>query len=70
MSDWQKSLHESVDTIDKLAGRYGSEVIDAEALQPAFENFQMRITPHVLSTIKDVGDPVWQQYVPTTQELD
>jgi len=70
MSDWQKSLHESVDTMDKLVARYGSDVIDAEGLQPAFDNFQMRITPHVLATIKDVGDPMWQQYVPTTQELD
>lgn len=70
MSEWQKSLHESVDTMDKLVGRFGGDVIDAEALQPAFDNFQMRITPHVLSTIKDVGDPMWQQYVPTVQELD
>ncbi|HXD48030.1 MAG TPA: KamA family radical SAM protein [Gemmatimonadaceae bacterium] len=70
MSDWQKILHESVDTLDKLAGRFGEDVIDVEALQPAFDNFQMRMTPNVLGTIKEVGDPMWQQYVPTTQELD
>src|SRR3954471_1882535 len=70
MSDWQKILHESVDTLDKLAGRYGSDVIDVEALEPAFDNFQVRLTPNVLATIKEVGDPIWQQYVPTTQELD
>jgi lysine 2,3-aminomutase len=70
MSDWQKILHESVDSLDKLADRYGSDVIDVDALQPAFDNFQMRLTPNVLSTIKEVGDPMWQQYVPTVQELD
>ena len=70
MSDWQKILHESVDTLDKLAGKFGSDVIDVEGLQPAFDNFQMRITPNTLSTIKEIGDPIWQQYVPTTQELD
>jgi len=70
MSDWQKVLRESVDTLDKLANRYGSDVIDVEGLAPAFDNFQMRLTPNVLSTIKEVGDPMWQQYVPTTQELD
>jgi lysine 2,3-aminomutase len=70
MSDWQKILHQSVDTLDKLADRYGSEVIDVPALGPAFDNFQMRLTPNVLSTIKEVGDPMWQQYVPTVQELD
>jgi len=70
MSDWQKILHESVDTLDKLADRYGSDVIDVEGLQPAFDNFQMRLTPNVLSTIKEIGDTMWQQYVPTVQELD
>ena len=47
MSDWQKILHESVDTLDKLAEKFGRDVIDVEALQPAFDNFQMRITPNV-----------------------
>jgi lysine 2,3-aminomutase len=70
MSDWQKSLHESIDTLDKLAKKFGDDVIDVEGLEPAFDNFQMRITPNVLATIKEVGDPMWQQYVPTTQELD
>jgi lysine 2,3-aminomutase len=70
MSDWQKVLHGGVDTLDKLAERFGSDVIDVNALQPAFDNFQMRITPNVLATIQEVGDPMWQQYVPTVQELD
>jgi len=70
MSDWQKALHQSVDSLDKLADRYGSDVIDVEGLQPAFDNFQMRITPDVLATIGEVGSPMWQQYVPTVQELD
>src|SRR5579885_3304439 len=70
MSDWQKILHESVDTLDKLAARFGPDVIDVDALAPAFDNFQMRITPNALASIKEVGDAMWQQYVPTTQELD
>src|SRR4051795_3843030 len=70
MSEWQKVLHESVDTLPKLSDRFGADVIDVEALQPAFDNFQMRITPNVLGTIKEVGDAMWQQYVPTVQELD
>ena len=70
MSDWQKILHESVDTLDKLAERFGHDVVDVEALRPAFENFQMRLTPAALGSIKEVGDPMWNQYVPTVQELD
>jgi lysine 2,3-aminomutase len=78
MSDWQKVLHQSVDSLDKLksyvADRFGPDVaereIDVTALQPAFDNFQMRITPAALDLIKEPGDPMWNQYVPTMQELD
>ena len=78
MSDWQKTLHQSVDSLDKLrdwvAERFGEEAaartIDVQALQPAFDNFQMRLTPAALGAIGEVGDSMWNQYVPTVQELD
>jgi lysine 2,3-aminomutase len=78
MSDWQKTLHQSVDSLDKLKAyvtdRFGAEVaereIDVNALQPAFDNFQMRITPAALDLIQEPGDPMWNQYIPTMQELD
>lgn len=78
MSDWQKVLHQSVDSLDKLkayvSDRFGPEVaereIDVAALQPAFDNFQMRITPAMLDLMQEPGDAMWNQFVPTTQELD
>jgi len=70
MSDWQSILHQSVDSLDKLAERFGTDVIDTRGLAPAFDNFQMRITPAALEQIKAVGDPMWNQYVPTVEELD
>ena len=70
MSEWQQVLREGVDTLEKLAKRFGDDVIDVDALKPAFDNFQMRLTPAVLEQIKEVGDPMWQQYVPTVEELD
>jgi lysine 2,3-aminomutase len=70
MSDWQKTLRESVDSLEKLAEKFGRDVIDVAALRPAFENFQMRITPAALEQIKEVGDAMWNQYVPTVQELE
>ncbi|HKO16951.1 MAG TPA: KamA family radical SAM protein [Gemmatimonadaceae bacterium] len=74
MSDWQKILHESVDSLEKLkahvAERFGEDVIDVEALRPAFDNFQMRITPAALASMGEIGSPMWNQYVPTTQELE
>ena len=78
MSDWQKVLHQSVDSLDKLKAyvtdRFGADVAEREinvaALQPAFDNFQMRITPAALDLIQEPGDAMWNQYIPTMQELD
>jgi len=78
MSDWQKTVHQSIDSLEKLHAyvteRFGAEVADREidvaALQPAFDNFQMRITPAALDLIHEPGDAMWNQYVPTMQELD
>jgi lysine 2,3-aminomutase len=69
--DWQKILKDhGVSTLEQLADRFGHDVIDVEALKPAFENFQMRISPQVLETIQGVDSPMWKQYVPTVQELE
>jgi lysine 2,3-aminomutase len=79
MSDWQKVLKdESISTLEELrsyvAERFGEEVaereIDVQALGPAFDNFQMRITRESLSQIREVGDANWNQFIPTVQELE
>ena len=79
MSDWQKILRDdSISTLEELksyvAERFGDEAaereIDVEALKPAFDNFQMRITRESLSQITDVGDANWNQFIPTVQELE
>ena len=71
MSDWQQIIrNQSIATLEKLAEKFGHDAIDVEALKPAFDNFQMRITPNALSRIGAVGDPVWNQYIPTTKELE
>ena len=70
MSEWQKVLREgSVDTLEKLAEKFGHDVIDVEALRPAFDGFQVRITPAALEQIKEVGDPMWNQYVRSTSSM-
>src|SRR5438270_5595021 len=71
MSDWQQIIKDqSIATLEKLADKFGHDVIDVEALKPAFDNFQMRITPAALEQIKEVGDPMWNQYVPSVEELE
>jgi lysine 2,3-aminomutase len=79
MSDWQKVLRDTsisnlTDLKSYVAERFGTDVaereIDVEALQPAFDNFQMRISRESLSQIKEVGDANWNQFIPTVSELD
>src|SRR3981081_3452336 len=71
VSDGKQTIKDqSISSLEKLAEKFGHDVIDVEALKPAFDNFQMRITPAALDQIKEVGDPMWQQYVPTVEELD
>src|SRR6059058_4125886 len=71
MSDWQKILRdESITSLEQLKAYVAEREIDVEALQPAFDNFQMRITRESLSQIRDVGDANWNQFIPSVQELE
>ena len=71
MSDWQARLRSgSIDSLEALAAKFGHEHVDVEALRPAFENFQVRLTAEVIDLIQAPGDAIWNQYVPTVQELE
>ncbi|MBI4545922.1 MAG: KamA family radical SAM protein [Gemmatimonadetes bacterium] len=69
METWQQILQQSLTTVDELVERFGAENIDREAVQKAIDKFNLRITPAVLDSIRDPGDPFWRQYVPTAEEL-
>ena len=71
MSDWQQRLRTgSIDSLEALAEKFGHDQIDVEALRPAFDNFQVRLTAEVIDLIEAPGDPIWNQYIPTVQELE
>ena len=69
---WQELLRKkSIASLDALAARFGAEhVADIARLRQAAENFEFRISPAMVDLIQSPGDPIWQQYVPTVQELD
>ncbi|HEX9873573.1 MAG TPA: radical SAM protein [Deferrimonas sp.] len=67
MEPWQKSLRESLTGAEGLAERFA---IDPAPLQGVIERYPMRITPHYLGLIEEVGDPIWRQCVPDPAELD
>jgi lysine 2,3-aminomutase len=69
---WQELLRKkSIASLEALAERFGPEhVVDIERLKQAAENFEFRISPAMVDLIREPGDPIWLQYVPTVQELE
>lgn len=67
METWQKMLQESVTSPSGLTRRYG---IDPRPLEEVAQRYPMRVTPYYLGLIRSVGDPIWRQAVPSTEELD
>jgi len=67
MQQWQKSLANTINSLDYLVGRFG---IDPVPLGPVVQRYPIRITPYYLSLIKEVGDPIWRQCVPDARELE
>jgi len=68
MENWQQILKRSVTSVEELVERFGEENIDRNEVQEAVDAFNLRITPAALSLIKEPGDPIWNQYVPTPAE--
>ena len=68
MDNWQQILKQSVTTVEELVERFGEENIDRNEVARAVETFNLRITPAALSLIKEPGDPIWNQYVPSAAE--
>ena len=69
---WQELLRKrSIASLEALAERFGAEHLgDIERLRQAAENFEFRISPAMVDLIREPGDPIWRQYVPTVQELE
>jgi lysine 2,3-aminomutase len=67
METWQKMLQASITSPSRLTRRYG---IDPRPLAEVTERYPMRVTPYYLSLIRSVGDPIWRQAVPSTEELE
>lgn len=71
MSDqWKYDLRESLEAVEDLIARLELTPQEAEPLRAVVSRYPMRITPHVLKTIRYKGDPIWLQVVPSTEELD
>jgi len=67
MELWQQMVRDSVHTVDQLVERFSLDKTVAEGLD---EFFQARINPYYLSLIRQPGDPIWLQCVPSVKELE
>ena len=66
MEIWQKLLQASYTRPGDVTRKFG---IDPVPLQEVADRYPMRITPYYLGLIKEVGDPIWRQAVPDSEEL-
>lgn len=64
---WQQALKESITTPQQLSEIFPFDPLPLEAV---VQRYPMRITPHYLSLIEAVGDPIWRQCVPDLRELN
>ena len=67
MKHWQALLNKSITRPDQLAAKFNIEV---ETLDQVIDAYPMRINPYYLSLIKQTGDPIWRQVVPSPLETD
>ena len=72
METWQELLRKnSIHSLEQLAERFGPENFpDLDRLRLAAENFEFRISPAMADLIKEPDDPIWRQFVPSSEELD
>ena len=67
---WKYDLRDSLEATEDLIERLGLSTREADRLREVVTRYPMRITPHVLKTIRYQGDPIWLQVVPTTEEME
>lgn len=67
-NDWKSILSEGIFTASKVAERFGIE--DKENFRAVCKRYPVMINPYYLSLIKEKGDPLYKQAVPSLEELE
>jgi lysine 2,3-aminomutase len=66
MERWQKTLSESITSLDELTRVFA---VDIESLRPVIARYPLRITHCYLNLIQENNDPIWRQCIPDRREL-
>ncbi|MDR1726365.1 MAG: KamA family radical SAM protein [Acidobacteriota bacterium] len=69
MEQWTIDLRNSVTSGEKLAADFGGDAGMAEVIDEVCRNYPMRIPRYYYNLIREVGDPIWRQSVPSVEEL-
>ncbi|MFH1331812.1 MAG: KamA family radical SAM protein [archaeon] len=66
-NSWQSILKNSLINAKQIAEKAG---LKEEEVRAVIKNYPAKINPYYFSLIKEKGDPIWNQCVPTIQELE
>jgi len=64
---WRAQLGQAITTPTQLPERFNVEI---KALTAVTRRYPMLISPHYLSLIEDMDDPLWKQAIPDVMELE
>jgi len=67
VDQWQQDLKDSISDVETLEKVLG---VPAESVRDVVARYPMRITPYLLKQIKKKGDSLWQQVVPSPEEME
>ena len=65
--EWKRLLRSSLDDVVGIALRLG---IDPDEISDVMARYPARINPYYLSLIREHGDPIWRQCIPSREEID
>lgn len=68
MELWQKILASSIRTPQALASLVPG--VDVQALEEVTQKYPMCVNPYYLSLVQNPGDPIWNQCIPSREELE
>lgn len=66
MEQWQELLAGSISRPAALAGRWS---LDSAQMEQVTGAFPARVNPYFASLVREEGDPIWRQVLPSTAEL-
>jgi len=69
LPEWKKILRESLCYAKNLAARFDLSEEEETELREVIRRYPMRINPYYISLIKEKGDAIWRQCIPSKEEL-